>query len=72
LALADPVRFDRRIRVTMEHRHANHLADDWATTAYRYRADSPPSNGVVVPDRCEAANAEHARRVRAAYLEGLR
>jgi hypothetical protein len=46
--LADPVRFDKRIRVTMEHGHANHLADDWASTAYWYqtlpspRLDIPP------------------------------
>jgi hypothetical protein len=35
--LADPVRFNRRIRVTMEHGHSNHLADDWASTAYWYQ-----------------------------------
>jgi hypothetical protein len=35
--LADPVRFDKRIRVVLEHGHANHLRDDWATTAYWYQ-----------------------------------
>jgi hypothetical protein len=35
--LTDPVRFSRRIRVTMEHGHANHLADDWSSTAYWYQ-----------------------------------
>lgn len=35
--LADPVRFQRRIKVTMEHGHANHLRDDWATTVYWYQ-----------------------------------
>jgi Protein of unknown function (DUF2961) len=35
--LADPVRFEERIRVTLEHGHANHLADDWASTAYWYQ-----------------------------------
>ncbi len=46
--LADPVRFSRRIRVTMEHGHANHLADDWSSTAYWYQTlpgpvlDLPP------------------------------
>ena len=35
--LSDPVHFARRIRVTMEHGHANHLADDWAATAYWYQ-----------------------------------
>lgn len=41
--LADPVRFDERIRVTMEHGHANHLADDWATTAYWYQTLPGPA-----------------------------
>ncbi len=35
--LVDPVRFARSIRVTMEHGHANHLSDDWASTAYWYQ-----------------------------------
>ncbi|WP_159881507.1 glycoside hydrolase family 172 protein [Paenibacillus puerhi] len=33
----DPVYFSKSIRVTMEHGHANHLADDWSTTAYWYQ-----------------------------------
>ena len=37
----DPIHFSRRIRVTIEHGHANHLADDWASTAYWYQL--PPS-----------------------------
>lgn len=35
--LADPVRFNTKIKVTMETGHANHLRDDWATTAYWYQ-----------------------------------
>lgn len=35
--ITDPVRFNKRIKVTMEHGHANHLADDWASTAYWYQ-----------------------------------
>jgi D-arabinan exo alpha-(1,3)/(1,5)-arabinofuranosidase (non-reducing end) len=35
--LLDPVRFERSIRVTVEHGHANHLSDDWASTAYWYQ-----------------------------------
>ena len=31
--LPDPVRFNTRIKVTMEHGHANHLSDDWSSTA---------------------------------------
>jgi Protein of unknown function (DUF2961) len=43
----DPVRFTSHIRVTIEHGHANHLADDWASTAYWYQL--PPGRGVTVP-----------------------
>ena len=35
--LVDPVRFTRSIKVTMEHGHANHLANEWASTAYWYQ-----------------------------------
>ena len=35
--LVDPVVFSRSIRVTMEHGHANHLSDDWSSTAYWYQ-----------------------------------
>lgn len=35
--ITDPVHFKKRIRVTIEHGHANHLCDDWASTAYWYQ-----------------------------------
>ncbi|GJN72321.1 hypothetical protein PLIIFM63780_005347 [Purpureocillium lilacinum] len=35
--LPDPVRFNTRIKVTMESGHANHLSDDWSSTAYWYQ-----------------------------------
>jgi hypothetical protein len=35
--LVDPVRFAKSIRVTMEHGHGNHSANDWASTAYWYQ-----------------------------------
>lgn len=35
--LPDPVRFNKRIKVTLEYGHANHLRDDWSTTAYWYQ-----------------------------------
>ncbi|MGQ9632443.1 MAG: glycoside hydrolase family 172 protein [bacterium] len=35
--LVDPIRFSKSIRVTMEHGHGNHLADDWSSTAYWYQ-----------------------------------
>ena len=35
--IEDPVHFQKSIKVTMEHGHANHLSDDWSTTAYWYQ-----------------------------------
>ncbi|HDX9147248.1 TPA: DUF2961 domain-containing protein [Klebsiella michiganensis] len=35
--ITEPVHFKKRIRVTIEHGHANHLCDDWASTAYWYQ-----------------------------------
>nr|WP_281353659.1 glycoside hydrolase family 172 protein [Phytoactinopolyspora mesophila] len=50
--LADPVRFDKKIKVTMEHGHANHLADDWASTAYWYQTlPSPRLDMLPVEER---------------------
>ncbi len=35
--IADPIYFDQSIKVTIEHGHANHLSDDWSSTAYWYQ-----------------------------------
>jgi hypothetical protein len=40
--VVDPIRFSSRIRVTIEHGHGNHLADDWASTAYWYQLPPGP------------------------------
>ncbi len=37
--IADPVYFDREIKVTIEHGHCNHRSDDWSTTAYWYQTE---------------------------------
>jgi len=37
--LADPVRFTRSIRVSIEHGHANRRSDDYASTAYWYQLE---------------------------------
>ena len=42
----DPVRFEKRIRVSIEHGHANHLSDDWASTAYWYQL--APARAVTI------------------------
>ncbi len=33
----DPIHFSESIKVTLEHGHANHLSDDWSSTAYWYQ-----------------------------------
>ena len=35
--MSDPVRFGKKIKVTLESGHANQLRDDWSTTAYWYQ-----------------------------------
>jgi hypothetical protein len=40
--LPDAVRFNKKIRVTLEHGHPNHLRDDWSTTAYWYQTLPSP------------------------------
>jgi hypothetical protein len=58
--VADPVRFQHRIKVSIEHGHANHLSDDWAATAYWYQTlPSPPASilpwGQRLPTRPSAS-----------------
>lgn len=35
----DPIPFERNIRVSIEHGHANDRGDDWASTAYWYQTE---------------------------------
>lgn len=44
--ITDPIHFKKSIKVTMEHGHANHLSDDWASTAYWYQ--TAPFAGVTI------------------------
>ena len=37
--IQDPVMFDKSIRVTIEHGHANRRSDDWSSTAYWYQTE---------------------------------
>ena len=37
--VADPVRFQKSIRVTLEHGHANDLSNDYSSTAFWYQAE---------------------------------
>jgi len=45
--LPDPVRFNKKIRVTLETGHANHLRDDWSTTAYWYQTLPGPKLDIL-------------------------
>lgn len=57
--IEDPVRFQKSIRVTIEHGHNNHRSDDWSSTAYWYQTEPhkefPPLPSVAerlpLPDR---------------------
>lgn len=41
--LENPVRFNREIKVTIEHGHANHLANEMSSVAYWYAAKPAPA-----------------------------
>ena len=55
--IENPVRFNKSLRVTIEHGHGNHLANEMASVAYWYGAD--PVAAVAVP---EAAKRMPVRR----------
>ncbi|MCC7353894.1 MAG: DUF2961 domain-containing protein [Anaerolineae bacterium] len=45
--LLDPVHFQKSIRVSIEHGHANRRSDDYASTAYWYQAEPHKPFGVL-------------------------
>jgi hypothetical protein len=49
--VVDPVRFSSRIKVSIEHGHANHLSDDWAATAYWYQTLPSPQASILPVER---------------------
>jgi hypothetical protein len=49
--VVDPVRFASRIKVSIEHGHANHLSDDWAATAYWYQTLPSPQATILPLER---------------------
>lgn len=49
--IADPIYFNESIKVTMEHGHANHLSDDWSSTAYWYQTLPAPKLEILPADR---------------------
>ncbi|KAK2616268.1 hypothetical protein QQS21_000903 [Conoideocrella luteorostrata] len=65
--LPDPVRFNTKIKVTMEHGHANHLSDDWSSTAYWYQTLPGPKLDILpvserLPRRAEVSQPVHPER----------
>ena len=52
--MTDPIRFEKRIKVTFEHGHGNHLSDEWSSTAYWYQ--TLPSPVLTIPPRRAAAS----------------
>ncbi len=47
--ITDPVRFEKSLRVTIEHGHANHLSDDWSSTAYWYQTLPTKDEITILP-----------------------
>jgi hypothetical protein len=39
LHINDPIYFEKSIRVTIEHGHANKLSNDYSSTAYWYQTE---------------------------------
>src|SRR5260370_19416042 len=62
--LVDPIHFSKRIAVTLEHGHANHLADDWSSTAYWYQTLPSPLKSILpVADRLPTAPVKSSGQV---------
>lgn len=49
--IPDPIYFEKSIKVTIEHGHANHLSDDWASTAYWYQTLPSPILEILPVDQ---------------------
>jgi len=47
LHIENPVRFEKEIKVTIEHGHGNHLANEMSSTAYWYAGQ--PASAIVPP-----------------------
>jgi hypothetical protein len=45
--IPDPVRFNRSIRVSIEHGHANRRSDDYSSTAYWYQTEPHKPFGIL-------------------------
>jgi hypothetical protein len=72
--LLDPVRFQRSIRVSIEHGHANRRSDDYSSTAYWYQSEPHrPFDLLPVEERLPRTDfPESPRNLRAEMLALLR
>ena len=71
--ITDPVRFNKHLKVTIEHGHANQLSDDWSSTAYWYQAlpTATPITIAPVEDRLPVVPQPPERKlVPPAFTEG--
>ena len=49
--IEDPIYFNKRINVTIEHGYDNHRSDDWSSTAYWYQKE--PHDHILFPNLLE-------------------
>lgn len=47
--IQDPIMFDKSIKVTLEHGHANLRSDDWSSTAYWYQTEPHKAFPEILP-----------------------
>jgi len=47
--IEDPIMFEKSIKVTIEHGHANHRSDDYSSTAYWYQTEPHAPGNELMP-----------------------
>jgi hypothetical protein len=60
LHVEDPVTFERSIRVTIEHGHANKRSDDYSSVAYWYQVEPHRSFSILPVEQRASRNAMRA------------
>ncbi len=71
--IEDPIYFNKKILVTIEHGHDNHRRDDWSSTAYWYQIE--PHNKTLFPSLFDKKGRKprfhYAHMVRRIFCIGL-
>lgn len=62
---ADPVLFNKNLRLSIEHGHANDKADDWASTAYWYQTEPHRHQPPLAPVEARLPGPSHVKLVQA-------